>query len=499
MRLHDLPRRFGLGPGPADAAFGWRLLLAVLAIYAVAFAAFYPRAATNDDEARYVQQASLFLEGVTSLERVHPLTGERIAYWPSRYPVGTSAALLPFVWAGGSGGAFLLPALSLVLGVVFTARWLREEGRSPAAALLVFGFPSCLVLGRVAMSDVPSLAIVALGLWLFWRGQDRGLPCWLASGFLAGASMCFRESNALPFAPFFAGALLRRDKGWWALLVGGLVGVGLRLFSSWLVFGDPLYAKESYKFEPETVLERLPLYALGLLVFVPGGLLAALAYRGRRWPELRIAVGLFVGLYLLQTHSTAETGLPKRLILALRYLIPVLPLLAFAAAEVVPRQWARALSALSERAQRRREGIAGAALALWIAGLAAAGAGVHAFLDRWGAAQARIGEALERHIEPDKVLLTNLPATLKFLDPRLRPFQPLSRFEVTPDDAARLAERHGDYYIAFLDRSDSAWWRTDREQNAEFLARLGLPLSLELDLQATPTDRLRIWRVRAQP
>jgi hypothetical protein len=51
--------------------------------------------------------------------------------------------------------------------------------------------------------------------------------------------------------------------------------------------------------------------------------------------------------------------------------------------------------------------------------------------------------------------------------------------------------------IAFLDRSDSEWWRADRDSNAEFLARLGLPLTLELDLQATPTDRLRIWRVRA--
>jgi hypothetical protein len=495
MRLDQLPSRIGLGPGPADAALGWRLLAAVLTIYLAAFALFYPRAPTNDDESRYVVQAAVFLQGATTLAQIDALTGERIRFWPSRYPVGTSVALMPFVRAAGTAGAFALPAFSLLLGIVFTALWLREEGRSPAWALLVLGFPSCLVLGRVAMSDVPSLAVVALGLWLFWRGQGRGSPSWLASGFVAGASTCFRESNAIPFAPLFGGALLRREGRWWALLLGGLAGASLRPLSAWLVFGDPFYAKEPYSFEPGSVLERLPLYALGLLVLVPGGLLAALAYRGRRAPEIRLASVLFVALYLLQRHSTEETGIEKRVILALRYLIPLLPLLAFAAAEAAPRAWARARARLPERARRQRERLLGTALLLWIAGLAAASAGVHALLDRWGAAQARIGDALAKHVEADRVLLTNLPATRKFLGPVGRRFKPVDRAEVTPEDAERLAERHGEYTIALLDRSDSAWWRGELERNAEFLARLRLPLTLELDFQATPTDRLRIWRV----
>ena len=43
-----------------------------------------------------------------------------------------------------------------------------------STALLVVGFVPTLVMGRVAMSDVPSLALVVLGLWLFWRGIERG-------------------------------------------------------------------------------------------------------------------------------------------------------------------------------------------------------------------------------------------------------------------------------------------------------------------------------------
>jgi 4-amino-4-deoxy-L-arabinose transferase-like glycosyltransferase len=497
MRLDTLPRRIGLGPGRADVRLGWHLVLALLALYGLALAAFYPRTATNDDEAKYVGQAQVFLRGATTLEKTDALTGERVGYRPSYYPAGTSVALMPFVWAAGRSGAFALPALALLLGIAFTALWLGEDARSPAFALLVFGFPPCLVLGRVVMSDVPSLAIVSLGLWLFWRGQDRGVPWWLASGLVAGASMCFRESNAVPFAPFFAGALLRRERRWWALLVGGLAGVGIRLLAAWLVFDDPFFAKESYRFEPGSVLERLPLYALGLLVFVPGGLAAGLAYRGRRWPELRLAVVLFIALYLLQAHSSEETGLPKRLILALRYLIPVLPLLAFAAAEVAPRAWARTLAMRTARGQRRLESLAGALLVAWILGLAAAAVSVHALLDRWGAAQTQIRLALEHHTDPEGVLLTNHPATLKFLDTVERPFQLVSLYEIQPEDPERLAERHGDYHLALLDRTDSAWWLGDRERNAAFLARLRLPLTLELDLQATPTDRLRIWRVHA--
>jgi hypothetical protein len=65
---------------------------------------------------------------------------------------------------------------------------------------------------------------------------------------------------------------------------------------------------------------------------------------------------------------------------------------------------------------------------------------------------------------------------------------------VSAEDLAELERRHGGYVVAFLDRSDSDYWRSDAEQNEAFLARLqpGEPL---VDVRVTATDRLRIWRV----
>lgn len=85
--------------------------------------------------------------------------------------------MAPWVALFGWRGAFAIPVLSLALSILITARWLRGEGPSTLFALLILGFAPSLVLGRVAISDMPSGPVVALGLWLFWRGLDRG-PGW---------------------------------------------------------------------------------------------------------------------------------------------------------------------------------------------------------------------------------------------------------------------------------------------------------------------------------
>ena len=157
---------------------------------------------------------------------------------PSRWP-------LPVALAGWRG-AYVVPCLSLLAGVLLLGRWLQQEGRSPLFALLLLGYLPNLVMGRVAMSDVPSLFLVILGLWLFWRGSGRSWRWWLASGFVAGGSMLFRESNPIPFAPFFAGALLRRERNVWALVVGGIAGLALRVGANAYFLDQPLHYRSAY-------------------------------------------------------------------------------------------------------------------------------------------------------------------------------------------------------------------------------------------------------------
>jgi len=485
-----------MGEASVDVRFGWSIVLVVCALYAIGFLAYYPNAITNDDEAMYMRHSRIVLEGRASLPKLDAQTGETVEHVVSRYPVGTAAMMAPFVAVAGWKGAFLVPFLCLMGSVLVMGRWLQEEGRSPLWALLILGCPPALVMGRVAMSDVPSLAVVTLGLWLFWRGLDRSWGYWLASGFIAGISMVWRETNAVVFAPFFAGAVLRRERACWAIVAGGLLGVAVRLLSSTVVFGAPFFYKAPYIFDLGGLPERLPTYLLTVLVFMPGGLLLVQFYRGRRWPELIVAVNLFVLLYLLQGYFMGGTSPLKRMVLTARYMFPILPLVALAAADVVPRFWRR-LRERSPGAHRKALEAGGAgALALWVGTVAVAAVVVHPVYAAWSSTQGQIRDAIESNTDPAGVLVTNIEFTRKFMNEFDSKYLPISREGMSPDIAMDLATRFGSFRIVLLDRNDGPYGFEQARLNAEFMASIEpMKPALLFDREMTATDRLRVWRV----
>ena len=90
--------------------------------------------------------------------------------------------------------------------------------------------------------------------------------------------------------------------------------------------------------------------------------------------------------------------------------------------------------------------------------------------------------------------MTNWLATGKFIDLLYGDRFPIKREHLSRWQVAALAQRQP-IYVVFLDRSDSRFWIQNAEQNRSWVMALDPPPELELDLQATPTDRLRIWRV----
>jgi 4-amino-4-deoxy-L-arabinose transferase-like glycosyltransferase len=491
-----LLRRFGLTGEAFDRRLVWTVLSVALALYVVGYATHYPRVFTNNDEGRYAAETLAFVEtGSIYVPKTHPLTGETEQVAPGDYPFGMVALMAPCVKVFGWRGAFFPSFVCLLVAVLMTARWLQQERRSPLFALVLLGFPALLVAGRLAMSDVARTAAAALGLWLFFRGLDGRRGAWLLSGFVAGASLSLRETAVLPFVTFFAGAMLRRDRGWTALLAGGLAGTAVHLLGNRILFGQA-FAVRGFVFYPFDVAglgDRLWLYLFGLLVLVPGGLACGLGYRGRRRPEVVAAIAFFFLFYLFQAYGMVESGTLKRLVIALRYFAPLLPLLAFAMAETLPR-WLAALAARS-RSPAAFERRAGALAALWVAGVAAASLAVHPILARWSESQAEIRDAIALTVPSDAVLVGNGAAIRKFADEYARSFVILGRHELAPGDAATLAARHPTFFVAFLDRSDSEFWRADAVRNAEFVAGLPGERTLLVDIEPTATDRLRIWRI----
>lgn len=492
----SLAERLGLF-GQGDPDLVKRVVFGLLAIYVVSFAIFYPDIATNDDEAMYLRQARLALHGPPTATQIDPMTGQAHTFFMSTYAPGTAMLMAPLVEVFGWRGAFLIPCLSLLAAVWLTLLWIREAGYSPFFALVVLGFPPALVLGRVAMSDVPSAAMAALGFYLFWRGraEDRHPGWWIGAGFVAGASWVLRATNPVLFVPLFLGTVLRREWKCWALILGGVLGIALRFFCMYIYFGEGLFERSAYYPGFNSIMERLPLYLIGLLLFVPGGLVFSALYKGARRPEIIATIGLVFLFFLLQQFSTKATSFEKRLVLALRYFIPMLPILAFAMSQAVPR----VLRSLLERGgTARRFGLGlGTAGVVWAASLGVAAAAVHPLFSVWSSTQAELRDVIARLLPHDAVYVTNWMATRKFIPIIGQKYVRVDRDRVTARDIQLLLEAHGEVYIVLAGRNDSAHWLRDEERSEAFLASLRTEPELLEDHAAGSIDRIRLFRLDA--
>ena len=308
------------------------------------------------------------------------------------------------------------------------------------------------------------------------------------------------QTNVLPFIAFMAGAVIRPDdrRRSVALIIGGISGIALRLAAGWLLYDSAFAVNAIYPLDPASIGERLPLYLIGLTVFVPGGLILGLLYRGPRRPEMLITlVGYFL-FFLLQNYSTVHSTLPKRIVLALRYFLPLLPLLVFAMAESTPRLWSRVRERLLPTRQRQFAALSVTAITVWLVGTAAASVLIQWGLNRWTATQAVIQAEIEKYVEYESVVVTNRKSTYKYLDGVKRLYFPLNSTDMTARKARRLAVRYDEIVIVILDRSDSTFWRDEALENEKFIASLGTSASLQIDRHVTATDRLRIWRLASE-
>jgi hypothetical protein len=277
--------------------------------------------------------------------------------------------------------------------------------------------------------------------------------------------------------------------------------VTLRPVATWIVYGDPLYV---FPFGPEFglrhALGNLPTHLLALAVFVPGGLLGALLYRGERRAEVLGTVFGFWSLFLFFEYSGQTSSLPKRLILGTRYFIPLTPWLAFACGETFPRLWARALEAFP--AHRERLGRLGSlVVTAWLVGVVLIAFAVHPAVATLAGAVVPFREAIYRNTDDGALVMMDLLSSTKLVNNVLGPRDTLDLKEVSPGMLPELAGRYDEIVIALLDRNDSRFWRQRAEANAALVASLRGQAELELlgDESAKSGERLRIWRVRVAP
>jgi hypothetical protein len=428
-----------------------------------------------------VRQAAAFAAGV----RVLPggWAADAAVETLSPYAPGTALLQAPFVKAGGWRAAAWASVLALAVATIVLGWWLRDARYAPGFALLLPAYAPTMVVGRLALSDAPSVAAVTVGLWLFWTRGASGTRTLLA-GVVAGLSTQFRETNLLVFMPFLVGAALRREPGWLLLAAGAAAGAAARPVASYLLFGSPLYVRAVEAWSLAAAADSIPFYAFALLVLIPGGLVAIAAYRGPRRPEMIAAVLLVMATYVFYDYSGQSSAMIARLAAAGRYALPLVPLFALAWAEVGPR-WRRGapLRALAVPA--------GAALVL-------AAFAVHPVLAWWSAPDAAIVRDIYATTAARSALVADHHHQRKYISPLYGERFHFAIDGTPPEALARVADRHQDVYIVAVSRLESPIFRGIAALGDEYAAsaRHHCVLDPVLDRMYGSMRRLRIWAVR---
>lgn len=438
-----------------------RTVLALLAVQAFLFLFLWPRAPLVSDEADYLSAATAYGRGVTHITWRDGLTGEAKTRPAGLYPAGTALVEAPFVRLLGPRGAPLASLLAYLATALLLVAWLRRARAPLIYSLLYIGYLPALALSRVGMSDVLSGAIVTAALYLWYRGLEKsGHGLAFLTGFLGGISSLFRETNLLFVATPFSGTLLRREKRFFALSAGFLVAVALRFAVTRAIFGDALFVKDhGYGWSSAWFLEHLPLYLFALCVLAPFGLLG-LAYRGPRRAEIVGTILLVLGFFLAYGYSGEESGRVKQLVLGPRYFIPLVPLLAFALAEVAPR-WTKRLPTAA---------IARYVIPLWVAGIVVAMGLVQTTLWRLSRDADAIADTLCRSTDARGPLFLAAVETEKYLS-GCGARSPVDFGMSEPERLPALVARDGVAWLALLERSDSPFHLAKGAESRAWLER----------------------------
>jgi hypothetical protein len=316
-------------------------LFSVLFFLVLAFLLFYPAKYTTIDESNYIGNSYRLIDG--SLRQVCnpniPGLFEVKDYCIYKYNIGYSIILVPFVLINEKL-VFLASFLSLILSTIIFYKILGILKIDQRLIFLFTFYPSFIYISRTALSESFSMLLILLSTYLLLKFEDNNKKKYLiAIGASIGAAVLIRYTNIIPLGILLLSSFIKNLKPKTSnlkliaqnalrIMLGSLPFALFFLFINIHLYGSPF--RSGYYYSKEEVfgfsyfLKHIGQYILALSVIYP--LMLPVGLINRRFIRFNLAFLSVMFLYAFSVNTLFKREI-QDLIFALRFLIPVLPLL----------------------------------------------------------------------------------------------------------------------------------------------------------------------------
>ncbi|MDA9774452.1 hypothetical protein N9B82_05805 [Saprospiraceae bacterium] len=295
-----------------DKIAGSMYLPISLLFFCLSYIYFFPSMWMITDAYSYSTQALAFASGNLQYLQNDFLTGETININRAPYNLGNACYLSFFVFIFGAKHIFM--------------QLLRNWNLPKGALAILFVSAPILFFSRCLMSCMPSLLVISCFMSLFTK-EHKGFRDILLLGFLAGLSTWLRETNIVITGLMCLYLLMKQPNRFWLLLFGGILGVTIRLVSSYVVYGQIFFVSASSGFSLESLIHHIPLYLFMSIILVPLGLISSISMKEQADKLFIILTILFLILYSGYNYTAVEySGFLKGSLLTSRFIIPWIPL-----------------------------------------------------------------------------------------------------------------------------------------------------------------------------
>ena len=311
-------------------------ILILLAIYMLLF----PKHHLISDEVYYAQQGVMFFQDKDAFEITEWSDGN-----PSlrntdirNYKIGTGLLTGSMMSVFGNKAQYLIGILSLLISILAIGFTLKQLGYSPYWSSLLAISPVNGLLCRTIMSDLPSMALSAIFVFLLIRNK-RTIHENICAAFLLGISFFFRETNVAVLGMLSLPFLLGKNNYKLLYLITALISGALFAFITVNIFHEPLFSRDlgGLEFSLTNIPKNLLIYFLALTVIIPLGGIFIFAYKGKHSRLFQLVTTILVTIYLLYEYNGFNASGSKGALLNARFLLPLFPITIIATASVMEK------------------------------------------------------------------------------------------------------------------------------------------------------------------